>query len=287
MSRVMSMDQVEVPIREPDVTVRRLGFDFNDLSEVPTKERKRILNQHLLGCWYVNPLFKVHCRLPTPEFLRRARKCQRAWFRQLQRQYRNGWRNKRNVPDNCLEPETDFIGVLIINGIEVLPQTWTECEEILGFRPRTDRRQGAFLSLKDQDWEALQQFSRSELEDHLVNRLAEHPDIAIFVTPGITVTGKLPNPAFYVEAEKRSREWHGFCTRELGNRTRINLARQTDWPTRMLVFNGTLVVDGEIYLPGRWPIHRLTRAKLDNSPFGVPTVLPTYLGIKAQTLARA
>jgi hypothetical protein len=239
MSRVMSMDQVEVPTREPDVTVKPLVFDWNDPSEVPAQERNRILNQHLRGCWYVNPLFKVHCRLPTPEFLLRSRKCQRAWFRQLDRQFPDhGWRNKLGVTRDQVDRHTEFTGVLIIDGIEVDPENWNEIERILGSRPRTVRRQGAFSCLKRRDWEALRGFSRSELENYLVKRLGDHPGVAIFVTPGITVTGEFPIPAFYAEAEKRSREWHGFFTRELGNRTRIDLARQADWPMRRPRFFG-------------------------------------------------
>ena len=95
--------------------------------------------------------------------------------------------------------QTEFTGVLIIDGLEVDPQDWNEIEKILGIRPRVVRRKQAFTALKRRDWQSLIEATRSNLEHHL----AESWDAPVFVTPGITVAGSYPNPAFYAEAKKQ------------------------------------------------------------------------------------
>ena len=276
------MDRFEFPTKPPDVTVRPLVFDWNDPSLLPARERRMILDQGLSGCWYVNPLFKIFCPMPTPEFLRKARDCQAAWFRQLDRQFPDrGWRNLMQVKRHPVDQQTGFTGVLIINGTECDPQDWAEIEKLLGTRPKVQERKEAFQALKQRDWEALRQFSLSELQA----RLAESPGPSLYVNPGITVTMGFPLPAFYAEADRRSCQWHGTLCRELTSQGKKELAVAADWPTRMLVFHGTLVVDGEIYVPGRWPTHQVKASKLRKGPFGARTVPPEYLGLKPEFLA--
>lgn len=276
MGRTMCLDQVDFPTSNLDVSVRQLVFDWNDPSLVPTCTRKRVLCEAWTGCWFLNPVFEVHCRFPTPEFLAKARACQAAWFRILDRQFPDGgWRKKMEITRNPIDRRAEFTGFLIVNGLEADPQDWIEIERILGIRPRVTRRPPAFALAKQRAWDALRQISQAELTAHL----DAHPEACIFVTPGISVFNLTASSAFYGEAEKRSEEWHRFLRHELGNGGKDALAGGADWPTRMLIFNGTLAIGTELYVPGRWPIHRVTNCKLRRGPNGARTVPPQYLGL--------
>jgi len=281
MGRIVSLDQVEFPTSNLDVSVQPLVVSWNDPSELPALRRETIVRQRLQGCFYLNPIFEVYAPSLTPEFLQKARKCQAAWFRLLDRQFPGGaWRNKMEVTRDKRQRQAEFTGILIVNGLEADPQDWIKIDTILGIRPEVIRRPEAFLLLKSQDWDALKQISQAELTQHL----AKAPARSLFVTPGISVLSPSPSPAFFAEAEKRSGEWHGCLYRLLGNRGKRDLAGQADWPTRMLVFNGTLAVGNRLYLPGRWPNRPVTVKRLGTSPFGTPTVPPEYLGLKKQNL---
>lgn len=280
MVRIQCLDQVKSVSKPSNVTVEQFAFDWNDLLAMPNGERQRILDQHLRGCWYLNPLFKVYCQQATPEFLREAKNCQAAWFRRLDCQFPDhGWRSRMRVARNARNGKAEVEGVLIVNGFEIDPQDWAESAKILAAPARVTRRNEAVVALEQRDWRVLGQIARRELEGHLVKA----SDTPIFINPAITVTGVYPNPIFYAEAEKRCGEWNCTLCRELTNRGTAQLARQADWAARMLVFLGTLVVNGRFYLPGRWPNQRVTKARLDNSPFGHPTVPPEYLGLSHNT----
>jgi hypothetical protein len=274
------MDQVEFQTEPKDVTVQRMVFDWNDPSNIVQKEMMNLDEKLFQGCWYLNPMFKVHSPGSICEFLKQVRRCQRNWFRKLNRQFGSAnWRRLMRTITEVTERHMTFSGILFINGKEIDPWSQYRLEAELGLHPESDfvvsRRNEANDYLEKQDWNALKEMSRSVLDQ----QLSANPADPIYVTPGISVMGFLAIPSFYAEVEKRSNEWHRLLTNVLGNRGKADLARQADWITRMLVFNGTLVVDGVIYLPGCWPNHRLSEVKIKNSPFGRPTVPPEYLGL--------
>jgi len=142
------------------------------------------------------------------------------------------------------------------------------------------RRPEAFLYLKERNWDGLRRISQAHLTEHL----AKGPANCLFVAPGISVVSPNPSPAFFAEAEKRCSEWHACQFRVFGNRAKHDLASQADWATRMLVFNGTLAVGGDLYLPGRWP-NRVVSVAWRRSPpfFATRTVPPEYLGLTGRT----
>ena len=273
--QIISMDVVQPKPGEKGVTIRRLVWDWGDTSRLPLVERQRILGHRLPGCWFLNPQYEVHGRFVAPGFFLSARKCQADWFRILDRQFPDGgWRNVMSTTTD-LERQGAFTGILIVNGRECDAHDWNTIEELGGLRPRVQRRPAAFQMVRQQDWPRLIQMSRS----HLEGEIAADPEMALFVTPGITVAG-LPLRPFYREVHKRSSEWHGFVTRVLGSQRRAKFTRNADWATRMLTVSGTLVIDGMIYVPGLWPGQSLTKRKMAASPFGTTTVPPEYLGLQ-------
>ena len=272
----MCLDQVHHLTDNPDASVQKLVFSWNDPSALPMLRRETILRQKLQGCFYINPVFEVHCPVLTPEFLAKARKCQAAWFRLLDRQFPGGgWRKKMEITRDIRQRQAEFTGILIIHALEADPQDWIKIETILGIRPEIIRRPEAFRLLENRDWDALKQISRAELAQHL----ARGPGHCAFVTPGISVLSAAPSPAFFSEADTREAKWHGALYKLFGNRAKHDLMSQADWPTRMLVFNGTLAVGDALYLPGRWPHRPLDEKRLRTSPFGTRTVPPEYLGL--------
>jgi hypothetical protein len=280
------MDQVEFDQPRAPVRTKRLTWDWNDLAEAVQREIAARGDAILQGCWYLNPMFLVHAPEPISEFLIEVRRCQRAWFRTLNRQFRSAnWRRLFQVTNDIWQRRTEFTGLLMIDGQEIDPRSQWRLEAELGLRPESDlvvsHRPYAFTCLKNRDWDSLKQISRTELEQHLI----DSPNDPIFVTPKITVTGRRPDPAFYAEVQKRSSEWHGNCARILTNRGKTTLARQADCATLMLVLGGTLVVNGQIYAPGCWPNREKPRTKSSRSPSGSPTVSPDYLGLRLVTAA--
>lgn len=279
MARTISLDQVESFPRSQGVTVRRLIWDWNDPSEVVGLELLRIGSDLHRGCWFLNPMFKVHSPESTRAFLQEVRRRQSEWFRVLTRQFGSAnWRRMMLATKDLYQRRLGFAGILMVQGREIHPHSQYRLEAQLGLRPESDfvvsRRPHAYRCFKEQDWESLKEISRSDLEQ----QLRANPKDPVYVCPIVTVMGLRADPAFYEEVEKRCGEWHGHLNRLLGGPGRKEMARQADWATRMLVFNGTLVVDGLIYVPGCWP-NRPLKKKLKMSPFGSPTVLPEYLGL--------
>jgi hypothetical protein len=176
-----------------------------------------------------------------------------------------------------------FSGILMMRGEEIDSHSQYRLEAQLGLQPESDlvvsRRPYAHRCLKEQDFDSLKEISRSDLDQ----QLQANPNDPVYVCPIVTVMGLRADPAFYEEVERRCGEWHGHINRILGGPRRKELARQADWATRMLVLNGTLVVDGAIYVPGCWPNHPLKKTKLKLSPFGLPTVPPEYLGLQGKS----
>ena len=250
MSRISCLDEVDLPGKRADLSVTRLVWDWQDPSRAVDQELRELGEHIRQGCLYLNPMFKVFSDEPTLGFLREVRRCQREWFRVLTRQFGSAnWRRKMAV-DNLRERRMGFSGILFIKGQEIDPVEQWRLETSFGLHPEADlvisHRPYSYPLVVHEDWDALKDISRLELD----RQLSANPRDALYVTPGITVMGISATEAFYAEVEKRSSEWHGRFHRVFGNCKARSLGRDADWATRLLVFNGTLVVDGEIYLSG-------------------------------------
>lgn len=63
--------------------------------------------------------------------------------------------------------------------------------------------------------------------------------------------------------------------------------RAADVPTVSLVFSGTLVVDGQLYLPQCWPTHAPKPGRLKKTPYQAPAVPPSFLGLNSSNVVDA
>jgi hypothetical protein len=260
MARIMSMDQVAIPVREPDVIVQRLTWDWNDPSKTVQRTLQELGNRLHEGCWYLNPMFMVSCVEATRGFLSVVRKRQKEWFRVLNRQFGSAnWRKQMRAMSNVRDRQMTFSGLLFVQGQDIDPSGQYLLEAANGLRPETDLvvtwRQDALVFLKQQDWDALKEMSRADLQ----SQLAANPLEPVYVTPGISVMGRRADDAFYAEVRRRSSQWHRTLARCFGTRNKAEAVRHADLATRMLVFTGTLVVNGAIFTPGCWPNHQVSK----------------------------
>jgi hypothetical protein len=137
-----------------------------------------------------------------------------------------------------------------------------------------ERKHAATL-LRQQDWDALRAISQQELE----LRFTEVPDRPTFINPQVTVVGVQADDLFYSEVLRLSGWWHRDMARLLSHSGVKKLAMKADWATKLLVFDGTLIVNGQIFLSGFWPNRQLRLKRLRKTPFGKPTVPPEYIGL--------
>jgi hypothetical protein len=281
MSRVICMDQELIPDWMDEVCIERLFWDWNDPSAIVKEEIRKLGGRIANGCWFLNPMVKIYAYKPTRSYFKAVRWHQSAWFRVLTRQFGSAnWRKKMLATKDRLERLLEFSGYLEIDGEIIDPHAQWLRESELGLHPESDfvwsSRPQAYPCLKSGDWDSLREMSRSELE----LQLSGNPNDPLYVSPGITLIGFQSTPVFYSEAEKQSSIWHGMLHRVFGNRKKSELARTADWKDRLLIFHGTLVINGMIYLPGCWPVHFPSKFKLKRTPFGTTTVPAEYLGLK-------
>jgi hypothetical protein len=173
-----------------------------------------------------------------------------------------------------------FSGLMIIDGNHVPPRTWqAQADQVLHpDRPRitTVRRRIDLATLKaTNDLEPLKRTAREALQAHLDH----HPNDVVFVTPQATISAPSATPAFYVKADQLKATWCTLLKRTLGSGTVRRLRRAADQETLALVFSGTLIEGGSIYLPGYWPNHAPKPGQRRKTPFQSPTVPPSYLGL--------
>ena len=193
----------------------------------------------------------------------------------------NSRRTERRITNEA-ERRLTFGGLLVIDLQIVSPKEWCRMESHLGMDTKAHvdvRRRSVDLSnlAKLDQCDALKAVTLSELNLHL----EQTPDSPIFVTPGITVTGTAPDRAFFSEVQKRSGEWHRRLYRQLGKCQRRRLASIADLSTRMLVYHGTLMVDGLIYKPGCWPNRSNVNHQAPTSSRRILTVDPGVLGLES------
>jgi hypothetical protein len=238
------------------VLIQKLEPDWDFLAETTDVRRLQILQKHQPGSWYLNPRYTVHAHQPSPEFLRKARKCQADWFRMMDDSL--GSTNRRRAQKrtrNQQERRLAYSGILIVDGKELDPHAWYALEASLGTHPDSEvvtchRPVHLAEPLSDQ-LETLKQLSRHDLERFLT--LA--PGDPLYVTPGVTVTSTVFNKGFHAQLLKHSGQWHRKLDRALGRPRWRPISRQSDLATRMLVFHGVLVINGLFYRPGCWPNH--------------------------------
>ncbi len=238
------------------VLIQKFEPDWDFLAETTDVRRLQVLQEHRRGSWYLNPRYTVHAQQPSPEFLRKARKCQADWFRMMDDSL--GSANRRRAQKRTKgrqERRLAYSGILIVDGKELDSHAWYALEASLGMHPDSEvvtchRPIHLTEPLSDQ-LETLKQLSRQALEQYLI--LA--PSDPLYVTPGVTVTSTVFNKGFRAQVLKHSGQWHRKLDRALGRAQWRQISRQFDLATRMLVFHGVLVINGVFYRPGCWPSH--------------------------------
>ncbi len=179
-----------------------------------------------------------------------------------------------------------FTGILLINGNLIPPHIWEAMANQLRHPDDTPlinvtRRRVDFSSLiSTGDPQPLKAISQAELR----SQLTRNPTMALYVCPAITVSAPCGTPAFLNKTRNAESEWHHLTHRALG-KARKQLARSADWPTRLLVYNGTLVINQKCYIPGCWPDQRPSNTKLRSKPFESPTVPLSFLGLDSPELS--
>jgi hypothetical protein len=141
MSQVVCLDQPLPHAKPRDLVVKRLAWDWNDLSEIVSKELLGITQTEIEGCFYLNPMFKVLSPEATPEFLLEVRKRQGQWFRILGRQFRSSnVRRTMAVTRDVCERRLTLTGVLFVHGEDIDPKQQRQLEVMAGLRPASHRK---------------------------------------------------------------------------------------------------------------------------------------------------
>jgi len=177
-----------------------------------------------------------------------------------------------------------YSGILFIDGNLIPPRTWqARADELLNSGPDvpvtiTPRRLDLATFKATGDPEPLRTISRAALQEHLDRQ----PSQAAYVSPQVTVSAPAATHAFYMAVRTCQAEWCTLLNRTLGCGNVRRARRATDEATVTLVYSGTLVVDGKIYMPGCWPIHDPKPWLLKKTPFGTPTVPVEFLGLTSR-----
>ena len=179
-----------------------------------------------------------------------------------------------------LAKQMAFSGLMIIDGNLVLPRTWeAKADQVLNPNRRTItvvRRRIDLTCLKaTNDLEPLKHLSR----DALQAQLDHHPNDVAFVTPQVTISAPSATAEFYAKADQFKGTWCILLKRTLGCGNVRRLSRASDQETRCLVLFGTLIEDGQVYLPGFWPNQVPKPSDLKRTPYQSSVVPLTFLGL--------
>ena len=180
-----------------------------------------------------------------------------------------------------------YSGIMFIDGNPIPPRTWqARANELLKPNPSvlvtiTRRRLDLTVFKATGNFEPFKSISRTALQEHWDRQ----PSYAAFVCPQVTVSAPSATPAFYDAVGRCQAQWCTLLNRTLGCGNIRRARRATDEATVSLVYSGTLVVDGQIYLPGCWPIHKPKPGRLKKTPFESQTVTPSYLGLNLPATA--
>ena len=173
-----------------------------------------------------------------------------------------------------------YTGMMIIDGEVITPKTWHRwaTDLIHPNRPGiTIAPRKVFLStLKATGNTAhLEQLAREALQAHL----DVYPTHAAFVCPNVTVSAPSATPAFYEAVKRCQGQWCTLLNRTLGCGNVRRARRAADEATVSLVYSGSLVIDGQFYLPGCWPNQPTKPGRLKRTPYQAPTVPPDFLSL--------
>lgn len=172
-------------------------------------------------------------------------------------------------------------GILFIDGNPIPPRSWqSRANELLNTGADVPviitRRKLDLATLKaTKDVEPLRTVCRAALQEHMDRR----PTHAAYVCPQVTVSAHAATHGFYEAVTRCQGQWCILLNRALkcGNVRRA--IRDADDATIALVYRGALVADGQLYLPGCWPIHAPKPGRLKKTPFQCSTVPPDFLGL--------
>ncbi len=232
------------------------------------------------GCHFINPHYTISCPKPTAAFYRQACWARDAWINLLLMDIGpRGFRDKFKGLSPT-QKQRDLSGVMFQHGELIPPPTWSRWAQA-AFQPDLSditmrRRPISLANLQTEEGrDCLAEISRAEL----TFTRSSHPTGAIYVIPGMTLSGPSLNSTFLKQAREAETDWHRKLHRLVGKERKV-LVRAADLPTRMLVFHGVLAVNGLVYLPSCWPDKTPSEHDLKQTPFNSPTVPPEYLGLE-------
>ncbi len=130
-SGVSCLDAIHPQRKPPKVLVEELQTPEWDEDEwiVSTGKRVRdIVEGKRSGCFYLNPLFTVSVSCFSPEFSRKARKCQAAWYRRVDQCLLRKRRKRLERKLDFWRRQAAYTGFLIIDGKCVPPHDWKVLE---------------------------------------------------------------------------------------------------------------------------------------------------------------
>ncbi|CAN5605517.1 hypothetical protein BH23PLA1_BH23PLA1_36870 [soil metagenome] len=233
------------------------------------------------GCHFVCPCVTISSREPTAVFFLEVLNRRGSWLRTFR--HAAGNRNPRQLA-KALGPsarQAILSGILFIDGDPVPPHTWqaqadqlrqpSKAPQITTTHHCVDL--SAFKATGDP--EPLKQMARQAL----LVLLDASPGHAAFITPQRTISAPTATPDFYAAARQYQAQWCTLLNRTLGCGNVRRARRAADIPTVTLVYSGTLLVDGQVFLPQCWPIHAPKPGRLKKTPLGSPTVPPEFLGL--------
>jgi hypothetical protein len=293
-----------------DVDVRKFHLHWatsRDLGDVTGERFSNLGHLILRGAWFLNPMFSVHARTPSAEFFRAAIKARDEWLRTSRQVLSN--HGQRYIAREAERLGRKAAYLTVLNADPERDQD-EESSESLRFPDFTGdlktevlaygkiAKQFAFSGVMFIDGNHIDPRTWYSLADQLL-----HPETAVVtvtrrrvdlaaykatgdpepLTPGLTVAALSSSPEFLTRAHAAEHEWHSRFWRTL-RREKKTLARAADVPTRLLVHNGILVIDGQGYIPGCWPGQRPSNTKLKISPFRTPTVPLEFLGLPPTNL---
>ena len=233
--------------------VPKRHVDWEDLNQ-STIERftEALAPCHDFTFVYANPRFYVGSKVADLAFFAKARKCQRAWFRDAFRMLSSRIAYTKAEPE---DQQYSFQGVMLFALDRILtPAEWRAAEnDILpeGCVPSKRELIGhaqARNLLSSADLEPLV----SAMLHSLRELLAKNPSATAYVTPRAILTFLIDSQQFLEAAWKVSGDWHGLRRRACRDRD-FRGADNIPGVHRVMLSNGAFVLNGEVFAVKKWP----------------------------------